>query len=70
MHCRITIHLGRDLATWLDSISKQSGLSRSRIVEDMLEEARSLVPARTFLRLAGKVRGSKNLSEKKGFSRR
>mgnify|MGYP003525357633 CR=1 FL=1 len=44
-------------------------LSAGRIVRDQLEKARAASQRQAFLRLAGSVRGARDLSSRKGFSR-
>ncbi|HEX4136350.1 MAG TPA: ribbon-helix-helix protein, CopG family [Bryobacteraceae bacterium] len=63
----ITLRLPEDLAEWLDSASRRAGVPRSRIVRDQLQLARKR-EKRPFLRLAGSVRGPRDLSTRKGFS--
>jgi predicted transcriptional regulator len=65
----ITVRLPKDLADWLEETAAATGQSEGRIVRDQLERARREQPDRKFLRLAGTVRGPKNLSSRKGFSR-
>ena len=65
----ITVRLTPELADWLEQVSEETGLPQGRIVRDQLEKARAGVPSRPFMRLAGVVRGAKNLSSRKGFSR-
>jgi hypothetical protein len=66
---KTTVRLTKQLAEWLDDVSARTGLSRSRIIREHLERARagSVFP---FMRLAGAVRGAKDLSSRKGFSGR
>ena len=64
-----TIRLTDELAAWLDEVATRTGLSRSRIIRDQLERARAGAQGRSFMRLAGVVRGPKDLSMRKGFSR-
>ena len=66
----ITVRLPRDLAAWLERTAEETGVSQGRIVRDQLEQARKGRPGRTFMRLAGRVQGAKDLSSRKGFSRR
>jgi hypothetical protein len=47
----------------------RAGVPQSRIVREELEKARAARGARAFLRLAGAVRGPRDLSSRKGFSR-
>lgn len=65
----ITIRLTRELAAWLEEVSARTGLSQSRIIRDELERARSRASNQTFMRLAGAIKGPKDLSARKGFSR-
>jgi len=61
-----TIRLTKELAEWLDEVAAKTGLSRGRIIRDQLERARGR--SRSFMKLAGTVRGAKDLSTRKGFS--
>lgn len=65
----VTIRLTRELATWLEQASKQSGIPKGRIVREQLEKARDGGKEPSFMRLAGSVRGVRDLSTRKGFSR-
>lgn len=65
----ITVRLSKDLAAWLEHLAAESGVAQGKIVRDQLEEARARRAGRSFLRLAGTVRGAKDLSSRKGFSR-
>jgi predicted DNA-binding protein len=65
----ITIRLTKELADWLESMSARTGLSQGRIIRDELERARASAADQPFMRLAGAVRGPRNLSSRKGFSR-
>jgi hypothetical protein len=64
----LTIRLDKDLAAWLETESRRTGVSQGKIVRDQLEKARS-GSVRPFMRLAGSVRGPRDLSRRKGFSR-
>ena len=65
----LTVRLPRDLAEWLDEIAHRSGVSRGAIIRMELEKARKS-SKRPFLRLAGAIEGPRNLSTRKGFSRK
>jgi hypothetical protein len=65
----ITVRLDRDLAGWLEAESKRTGVSQGKIVRNQLERARVRRSNRSFMRLAGTVRGPRDLSRRKGFSR-
>lgn len=65
----VTIRLTKELAAWLEEVSRRSGVPRGRIIREQLEKARDGGAAPSFMRLAGTVRGARNLSARKGFSR-
>lgn len=64
----ITVRLDPELAAWLEEESRRTGVAQGRIIREQLERARAGARQR-FMRLAGSVRGSKDLSTRKGFSR-
>jgi len=66
----ISVRLTKELSRWLEAVSERTGLSQGCIVREQLEKARAADSGRPFLRLAGIVRGPKNLSARKGFSPR
>jgi predicted transcriptional regulator len=65
-----TVRLTDELAAWLDEVSARTGLSRGRIIRDQLEKARASAHGRSFMRLAGVMRGPRDLSTRKGYSRK
>jgi predicted DNA-binding protein len=65
----ITVRIPGDLAEWLAETARKTGVPKGRIVRDQLEKARQS-EEQPFLRLAGVVAGSANLSTRKGFSRK
>lgn len=65
----VTIRLTKELAAWLDQVSKRSGVPRGRIIREQLERARATRAEQPFMRLAGTIRGVRELSKRKGFSR-
>lgn len=65
----ITVRLDADLADWLEQQAKKTGESQGKIVREQLARARKRAAAQSFMRLAGTVRGNRNLSTRKGFSR-
>jgi len=65
----LTIRLHKDLAEWLEDEAATTGVSQGQIVRDQLEQARSTA-RQPFMRLAGSVRGARDLSTRKGFSKR
>jgi len=69
MRNTITVRLPDDLADWLRTTAKKSGVPQGRIIRDQLERARKK-EERPFMRLAGSISGPSDLSLRKGFSRR
>jgi len=65
----ITIRLSKELAEWLAGVAAQTGVPQGRIVRDQLERAKADDASRPYMRLAGTVRGPKDLSRRKGFTR-
>lgn len=66
----LTVRIDKDLAEWLESEAARTGLSQGKIVRTELERARRTRGSRPFMRLAGTIEGAKDLSRRKGFSRR
>jgi hypothetical protein len=67
----ITVRIESDLAAWLERSATESGLSQGAIVREQLRKAReSAKGTKSFMRLAGTIDGAKNLSQRKGFSRK
>ena len=64
----ITVRLTPELAAWLKHASATTGVSQGRIIREQLERARENGDSRQFMRLAGAVRGPRDLSIRKGFS--
>lgn len=65
----ITVRLGEELAAWLEEEAARTGVSQGKVIRDQLERAKAGSAQRPFMRLAGRVRGPRNLSQRKGFSR-
>jgi hypothetical protein len=65
----VTIRLSDELAAWLEEASKQSGIPKGRIVREQLEKAQKRGNIPSFMRIAGSVKGPRDLSARKGFSR-
>jgi hypothetical protein len=70
MRKAITIRLPKELDAWLEQASKRSGIPRGRIIREQLEKARNGSAEPSLMKLAGSVRGARDLSARKGFSRR
>lgn len=64
----ITIRLTRDLAEWLEETAARAGVSQGQLIREQIEKAKAENAGRAFMRLAGAVRGPKDLSRRKGFS--
>ena len=65
----ISVRLTADLAKWLESTSRRTGMPQSRIIRDQLEHARH--QERPFMALAGIITGGpKDLSSREGYSRK
>lgn len=65
----LSVRLNRALADWLKETAERTGVSQGRIIREQLEKAKASRAERSFMRLAGSVRGPKNLSARKGYSR-
>ncbi|MEO5740940.1 MAG: hypothetical protein ABIS29_10140 [Vicinamibacterales bacterium] len=65
----ITIRLTKELAAWLEDTAVSTGVSQGRLVREQLERAKARNTGRPFMRLAGSVKGARDLSSRKGFSR-
>ncbi len=65
----ITVRLSTELAAWLEDVATKTGVSQGKIVREQLERAKKGNARQSFMRLAGAVRGPKDLSKRKGFSR-
>ena len=66
----ITIRLNKELANWLEDTAAKNGVSQGKLVRDQLEKAKTGGATRSFMRLAGTMRGASDLSSRKGFSRK
>lgn len=67
MSVTITVRLSPELAEWLRDTAKKTGLPAGRIVREKLEQAAH--EDRPYMKLAGKITGPRNLSQRKGFSK-
>jgi len=66
----IAVRLTKELARWLEETSKRSGIPRGDSIREQLEKARNSGADQSFKRLAGTVRGARDLSTRKGFRAR
>jgi len=65
----ITVRLGKELSSWLEETASRTGMSQGQIVRNQLEKAKDTKNAKPFMRWAGVIKGPKNLSSRKGFSK-
>jgi len=65
----ISFRLTKELAAWLEETAARTGVSQGRIIREQLERAKSGDAVRPFMQLAGSIRGPRDLSSRKGFSR-
>jgi hypothetical protein len=65
----LTTRLPEDLAQWLAATSKSTGIPRGQLIRIHLEKARG-TEEKPFMRLAGIGSGPRDLSMRKGFSKK
>ena len=65
----ITVRLTEDLASWLEETAARTGISQGQLIREQIEKAKAAGANRAFLRLAGSVRGPRDLSRRKGFTK-
>ena len=65
----ITVRLTPDLAEWLETTARKTGVPQGRIIRQQLERARTAAD-KPFLRLAGAIDGPRDLSRRKGFAKK
>ena len=66
----ITIRLPEELADWLKSTARKTGVPVGRLVRDQLELAKRETGDKPFLRYAGVMSGPADLSSRKGYSKK
>jgi hypothetical protein len=66
----ITIRLNKELPVWLEQAAAKTGVSQGQLIRDQLEKALASGSTQSFTQLAGAVRGPKDLSARKGFTRK
>jgi hypothetical protein len=66
----ITIRLPEELAAWLKSTSRKTGVPVGRLVREELERAKRENGDKPFMRHCGSISGPADLSSRKGFSRK
>lgn len=65
----ITIRVPDELSDWLVAEARRAGVSQGKIVRDQLMKAKAEAGGMPFMKLAGAIKGAKNLSQRKGFSK-
>lgn len=66
-----TIRLPERLVDWIEETANQTGLSQGELVRQQLELARDGdLRSKEFLRLAGRIKGARDLSSRKGFAKK
>ncbi len=65
----ISIRLTPELAEWLETTARKTGVPQGRIVRQQLELAKTSAD-KPFMRLAGAVDGPRDLSRRKGFAKK
>jgi len=66
----ITIRLPEELAEWLKSTARKTGVPVGRLVREELERAKRENGTKSYMRLSGSIDGPPDLSSRKGFSRK
>lgn len=64
----LTIRINKELSAWLEETASRTGMSQGQIVRNQLEKAKTEKTGKPFMRLAGIMRGPKDLSQRKGYS--
>ena len=65
----VTIRLPERLVDWIEETANKTGLSQGELVRQQLELAHDGdVRTKKFLRLAGRIKGARDLSSRKGFA--
>jgi predicted DNA-binding protein len=65
----LTLRVPEELAEWLSETSRRTGIPVGRLIREQLEKARNEHSEPAFMRHAGIIRGPRDLSSRKGFSR-
>jgi predicted DNA-binding protein len=66
----ITIRLTDELASWLKSTARKTGVPVGRLVREQLERARQEMGNKPYMRHAGSIDGPADLSSRKGFAKK
>ncbi|MFY9646235.1 MAG: ribbon-helix-helix domain-containing protein [Terriglobales bacterium] len=66
----ITVRLTEELATWLKTTARKTGVPVGRLVREQLERAKRETGDKPFMRYAGIMSGPPDLSSRKGYSKK
>jgi hypothetical protein len=66
----ITVRLTKELAEWLEETAERTGVPQSKVIREQLEKAKADSGGKPYMRWAGSVNGAKDLSTRKGFSKK
>jgi predicted DNA-binding protein len=66
----VTIRLTEELAAWLRTTARKTGVPVSQLVREHLERAKLDTAEKPFLRFAGIMSGPSDLSSRKGYSKK
>jgi hypothetical protein len=66
----ITIRLPEELAEWLKTTARKTGLPVGRLIREELEHAKRDRGDKPFMRFSGVISGPPDLSSRQGFSRK
>ena len=66
----ITIRLPEELAEWLKTTARKTGVPVGRLIREELERAKREHGTKSFMRFSGSIEGAPDLSSRKGFSRK
>lgn len=70
MNDTVTIRLPAELAVWLKEKAAITGRTKAKIVREQLEKARLDRSEQPWMKLAGTSKGPRDLSMRKGYSRK
>ena len=66
----LTVRIDDELNSWLEQTARKQGVSKGSLVRIQLKKGRDQVGQQAFMRLAGTMTGPKDLSSRRGFSKR
>jgi len=66
----LTVRIDDELDAWIKATAKKRGISEGKLVRDQLELGRAAVQRQAFMKFVGAFSGPRNLSTRKGFSKK